>query len=105
MASVKNNPLLQGVRGKIGDSIVVKQYSYGTVISVLPDMSRVKPSIFQRAERKRFAAAVAYASHIARNPMLRAEWTARIPEGTSVYYTALRQFLAEHPKGMFIEDP
>jgi hypothetical protein len=51
MARVHKNPLLKGVRGKIGDSIVVKQYKYGTVISAVPDMSRVKRTVLQKKEQ------------------------------------------------------
>ena len=36
-----DNPLLKITSGKIGDVIVVKQYSYGTVISAIPDMSSI----------------------------------------------------------------
>jgi hypothetical protein len=43
-----NNPLLQGVSGKIGGQLVIKQYSYGTVISAMPDMSKVKKSMLQK---------------------------------------------------------
>jgi len=58
MARTNNNPLLQGVSGKIGNQLVIKQYSYGTVISATPDMSRVKKSMLQKLAQQKFADAV-----------------------------------------------
>ena len=87
-----NNPLLQGVSGKIGDQLVIKQYSYGTVISAMPDMSKVKKSHLQKIENKKFADAVAYAKSISRNPVKKAAYVKKLKKGKSVYHAAIQEF-------------
>jgi hypothetical protein len=93
MARVTNNPLLQGVSGKIGNSFVVKQYSYGTVLSAKPDMSRVKKTELQKLKQSLFAEAVAYAQSIIRNPKKKAEYAKRLPKGKTVYHAALQEYM------------
>ena len=94
-----DNPLLKGARGKIGKSIVVKQYSYGTVISVMPDMRRVKKSKLQELKQNWFADAVAYAQSILRDPKKKAAYAKKVPEGKTVYHTAIQEYLAKVKKG------
>ncbi|MGG9962003.1 hypothetical protein [Ferruginibacter sp. SUN106] len=96
MARVKSNPLLQGVSGKIGDSFVVKQYRYGTVISAVPDMRRVKKSALQKLKQNRFADAIAYAQSIIRDPEKKAAYAKKLPEGKTVYHTAIQEYLKKH---------
>ncbi len=73
-----DNPLLQNTSGKIGNTIVVKQYSYGTVISALPNMRRVKKSEPQLLKQGWFKDAVAYAQTIFRNPEKKATYAKKI---------------------------
>ena len=82
MAIAKNNPFLQGVSGKIGNNLVVKQYSYGTVITAMPDMSRVKRTPLQKLKQKLFAEAVAYAKDISRNPTKKLTYAKKIKKGS-----------------------
>lgn len=96
MARVNNNPLLKGVSGKIGDQIVVKQYSYGTVISAVPDMRRVKKSALQKLAQHHFSDAVAYAQTILRDPKKKAAYAKKIKKGKSVYHAALQEYLKKH---------
>lgn len=98
MARVKNNPLLKGVSGKIGDAFVVKQYSYGTVISAIPDMSRVKKSKLQKVKQGTFGAAVAYAQGILRDPKKKAAYAHKLPPGKTVYHAAIQEYLAKQNK-------
>ncbi|MEP7238651.1 MAG: hypothetical protein ABI685_12320 [Ferruginibacter sp.] len=98
MAIVINNPLLKGVSGKIGDSLVVKQYSYGTVISAMPDMSRVKKSGLQKIKQNSFADAVIYAQSILRNPVKKAAYAKKLPKGKTVYHAAIQEYLAKNKK-------
>jgi hypothetical protein len=93
MARVNSNPLLKGVSGKIGDAFVVKQYSYGTVISAVPDMRRVKKSKLQKLKQGVFAEAVAYAQSIVRNPQKKAAYAKKLPKGKTVYHAAIQEFL------------
>jgi hypothetical protein len=96
MARVNNNPLLKGVSGKIGDSFVVKQYSYGTVISAMPDMSRVKKSKLQKLKQSSFAAAVAYAQSIIKDPKKKKAYQSKLPKGKTVYHTAIQEYLKKN---------
>ncbi len=92
MARTNKNPLLQGVSGKIGDQLVIKQYSYGTVISAMPDMSKVKKSMLQKIAQQKFADAVAYAQSISRNPVKKAAYAKNLKKGKSVYHSAIQEF-------------
>jgi hypothetical protein len=98
MAIAKNNPFLKGVHGKIGNDIVVKQYSYGTVISAMPDMSRVKRTPLQKLKQKVFAEAVAYAKTISRNPTKKAAYAKKLKKGENVYRSALKEYLKKMKK-------
>lgn len=97
MASVNNNPLLQGVRGRVGD-FIVKQYSYGTVITAAPVMPRRKLTALQKLKRKNFAEAVAYAQGILRNPAKKAAYARKLPKGKRVYHAAIQEFMAKKRK-------
>ena len=91
--AISKNPLLKNASGKIGKSIVLKNYSYGTVISAYPDMSKVKPSKKQRQAKNRFAEAVQYAKSILANPKKKAALKAKLPRGKSVYHAAIKKYL------------
>ena len=93
MGRVKNNPLLTGVSGRIGNSIIIKQYRYGTVISAMPDMSRVKKSMLQKTEQSNFSKAVAYAQSIIRDKNKKALYEKKIKKGTTVYHAAIKEFM------------
>jgi hypothetical protein len=96
MARAADNPLLKGVKGKMGDSIVVKQYSYGTVISAIPDMSRVKKSALQKLKQSRFADAVAYAQSIIHDARKKASYARKLKKGKSVYHAAIQEYLKKN---------
>lgn len=92
MARADNNPLFQGVRGRIGD-IVVKQYSYGTVITKVPDMpKRRRLSELQKYRPQHFRDAVAYAKDIIRDPKKKAAYAKKLPKGKQVYHAALQEY-------------
>lgn len=93
MARSINNPLLTGVRGRIGD-IIIKQYSYGTVITKVPDMpKRQELSPLQELRRKHFADAVQYAKSIIRDRQKKAEYAKTLPPGRQVFNAALQEYL------------
>jgi hypothetical protein len=98
MAIAKNNPFLKGISGKIGNDLVVKQYSYGTVISAMPDMSKVKRTPLQKQKQKIFAQAVAYAKDINRNPTKKAAYAKKLKKGENVYRSALQEYLKKMKK-------
>ena len=94
-----DNPLLKNTSGKIGNTIVIKQYSYGTVISAIPDMRRVKKSELQQLKQSWFKEAVAYAQTILRDPAKKAAYAKKIKKGKTVYHTAIREYLEKLKKG------
>ncbi len=96
MARSNDNPLLIGLRGKIAEGIVIKQYDYGTVISKMPDMSRVKKSPLQKLYQGKFAKAIAYAKSIIRDKKKKAAYAKKLPKGKTVYHAAIKEYLKKH---------
>ena len=95
MAILKKDSILAmlGVRGKIG-GVVIKQYGKKVVVSSLPDRRKVKPTKLQKAGRKKFAAAVAYAKSIMEDPKLRKKYERKLKPGERLYQFAMREFFA-----------
>lgn len=96
MARVPKESMLNKAKGKIGDEIVVKQYSYGTVITRYPDMSRVKRSALQKKEQSLFKEAVKYAQCIIRDPKRKEQYAKKIKKGKSVYHAAIQEYLEKN---------
>lgn len=93
MAINNNNIVINGISGHIGKQVVIKQYSFGTVVSKYPDMANVKPSKKQLKEKGRFAKAVAFAQGIVNDPQQKLEWQQKLPKGKKVYHAAIQWFL------------
>ncbi len=93
MARSTNNLLLHNVSGQIGKQLVVKRYGNKTVITAYPDMSKVKPSKMQKAKRKVFAEAVAYAQAINNDTVKKAAYKKKVKKGQTVYHYAIREYL------------
>ena len=98
MARTSKNSLLKGLSGSIGKQLVFKMYDGMTVVSRYPDMSRVKPSMWQKESRELFKKAVAYAQAIIRNPETKEAYAAKLPKGKSVYHAALQEFMKKGGK-------
>lgn len=84
---------MQGSSGRVGEWIL-KTYRYGTVISKIPDRSKVKLSAKQKKANKTFQEAVKYARAVKNDPeksQLIKKRAAR--KGVSVYHFALSEFL------------
>ena len=77
MAETKNNIVTRGLRGIIGKQIVFKQYGNRTIVSALPDMSRVVKSKKQKAENSKFSDAMAYARAQMADPISKTEYKAK----------------------------
>ena len=92
MARVKDNIIIKGLSGRI-DNLLVKNYSYGTVISKMPDRSKVKLSQKQKKANKRFQEAVRYAQSILADPSKQKPYKKLVKEGKSLYHAALSDFL------------
>ena len=71
MAKVKLNPLLEQIRGQVGD-LVFRRYGDEVVISRKPDMSDVELSEAQLAQRERFNQAALYGRIVLADPETKA---------------------------------
>jgi hypothetical protein len=68
------NSLTHGMKGRVGKAVVFKQYKDYTVMAAYPDMSNIKPSKEQKAQRSEFSLAVAFAKKILAHPFLKMEY-------------------------------
>jgi hypothetical protein len=71
MAKVKLNPILERVRGKVGD-LVFKRYEDEVVITQKPDFEGVTPTAAQLAHRERFREAALYGRLVMADPETKA---------------------------------
>ena len=72
MAKIKLSPVLQEIRGRLGDYVFRRTHTGEVILSRVPDMSKVKWSKAQKAHRQRFKKAVAYARAAMAVPKVRA---------------------------------
>lgn len=71
MAKVTLNPILERVRGKVGD-LVFKRYEDAVVITRKPDFEGVAPTAAQLAHRERFREAALYGKLVMADPAAKA---------------------------------
>lgn len=71
MATIRNNILVENLRGMIGNQLVFRQLRGKTVVSASPGSPR-KESEQQRDNRRRFRYATAYAKYMMQNPEMKA---------------------------------
>jgi hypothetical protein len=91
---VELNPTVDKYRGKIGKLTYRVMYGKQTAMKT-PDMSRVKWSKAQKANRERFAEAIAYARTAMANPKVRAQYeTLGEKAGRQPFRVAVSDFLA-----------
>lgn len=75
MASIRLNPVLDRVRGKVGD-LVFKKRGDSKYLARKPDFSNLQPSAAQREVREKFSRAVAYAKLVSADPTAKAPYEA-----------------------------
>jgi hypothetical protein len=93
MARVKDNLLMEGASGQLA-GMLLKKYRYGTVISKMPDRSKVKLSVKQKKANKTFQEAVKYARAVKNDPEKSQAIKKRAArKGSSVYHFALSEYL------------
>ena len=98
MARVKDNYVLQGIAGRIGDNIY-KTNKYGkTYTCDPPDVSNVIPTKAQNKLRNNFAKAVAYAKSVLNDPKKAEKYSTRINK--SLYITALKDYFQQQKSGV-----
>lgn len=94
MASVRNNPLLDGMSGALGDIVLRRTPGGKTVMSRKPRFAADRQfSAAQLAHQRRFRAAAAYARQAARTEPVYAALAAQ--RGRPAYNVALADYL--HP--------
>ena len=92
MARLNKDSLLNALQGTIGKEIVFKQYADKTIVSKYPDMSKVKATKRQKAQRDLLKEANAYASAVLRDPELRKKFEKKLKRGESVFHEAKKEF-------------
>lgn len=76
MAKVRNNPVVQGISGSIGDMVFRQLLGGETWVSGKPDFSRRKFSQGQKSHQRRFREAAAYAREAAKTQPIYAQLAA-----------------------------
>ena len=74
MAKAKLNPIVLELYGKVGDMVFRRTRNGGVSLIRKADMSKVKWSPAQAANRQRFREAVAYAKQVLADPEVRAAY-------------------------------
>jgi hypothetical protein len=98
MARVRDNLLVDGFSGKLGD-IIFKHYRFGTVVSRRPNMSKVKRTSTQKKNSSRFVEAVKYARSVVASPMLKKTYEKKAKKsGRTIYHLALADYMRDASK-------
>lgn len=94
MAKAKLNPVFVEVHGKLGDMVVRRTRNGGISLIRKADMSKVKWSPAQQANRQRFREAVTYAKEALADPQVRAEYEATAAkQGKRAFEIAISEYL------------
>ncbi|WP_411273959.1 hypothetical protein [Daejeonella sp.] len=71
--AISKNPNLDGFSGHIDRTVVIRQDQWGrTILSAFPDMSNIKPSEGQKAQRLSFKEAQTVALKMLKDPSVKA---------------------------------
>jgi len=90
MALVKDNLLLQLVRGTLGDQITIYERNGQIIMAKKRGKSRKKPTIKQLEARYKMQIASALAVAILKDPELRAYYTSKAGPGQNAYNMAVK---------------
>jgi hypothetical protein len=94
MAKVKLNPLFNAIQGQLDGYIFRSMPDGTTVVSKAPDLSEVKWSKAQKAHRRRFKKAVAYARAALADPVVRLHYEEQALQlRKRPYHLAMSDFL------------
>ena len=86
------NLVLQGLSGKLGETLVIRRVGNQTVLCKAPDKRTKEPSEQQLAHQRRFTEASIYARSVIQDETAKAEYTARIRPGRKAYQAAMADF-------------
>ena len=90
MAIVKNNLLLQMVRGTLGDQLTIYERNGVIIMAAKRGPSKKKPTQKQLEARYKMRLAAAYAKAMLRDPELKAAYAAKAGPGQNAYNIAVR---------------
>ena len=103
MPEIKGNIITEKFSGALGKQLVFRVMNGKTFVSKYPDRSKVKYNEEQVHYREVFAKAARYASEIVKDPVKKAAYP--VKDGNSVYYAALKDYMAEYRKKNPKENP
>ena len=93
MAKVKLNPVLQRLRGKVGD-LVFKRYNDGVILASKPELTDNPPTAGQVAQRRQFKLATLYGRTVLADPVQKTVYEATAKaKGIPVFALAVGDFL------------
>ena len=95
MARGNDSLFLKNISGRIGKQVVIKQYADKIVIAAYPGKPhRGRPKTeLKKVYESRFKEAVKHARRIIANPVLKAEYQAKLPPGKRVFNFAIQEYL------------
>ena len=93
MTKIKNNPIMKGASGMLGDTVVYREHRGKVIMSNRPKTGGILTPNQERA-KSRFKSAVAYAKLMTADPVTKAEYQpSKTSKFTSAYSVALTDFL------------
>lgn len=88
MATVKDNYVIKGIAGSIGELLVFRQRGGKTCISKFPRASSVPPTAKLKSVRASFASCIAYAKTVVKDPVKKALYQAAVVGGQTAFNKA-----------------
>ena len=101
MAKLPRGSFMEHVSGQVGKQLVFKKYKDKTVVTKMPDMSRVQPTLLQLHYKKEFKEAVAYARSINNDPEKRVAYASTLKSGKSVFNACIKEYMMKFRKNPF----
>ena len=96
MAEVKENYVVKGISGKVGNMMVYKIINGKTFMTKYPDRSKVNYTKEQIEFRKIFANAAKFASEIVSDPAKKSTYPRQGRK--SIYHCALSDYMTEYKR-------
>jgi hypothetical protein len=96
MAEVKENYVVKGISGKVGNMMVYKIINGKTFMTKYPDRSKVKYNKEQIEFREIFAKAAKFASEIISDPAKKSAYPRQGRK--SIYHCALSDYMKEYKR-------
>ncbi|MBC8465717.1 hypothetical protein H8D57_01710 [bacterium] len=94
MAVIRNNVLLKGLSGKLGDQLVCQ---INGILRTRPDPSKLQWTDSQRQHRSLFREAKQFARAIEADPELKPMYKAKAKRGIGAYQVAISAYM-HHPE-------